>query len=141
MCAGAGEATDCSWRSAARLSWALWPPVLGAAWIADLGAQPPLGMLHQFQCAQACFTGLGPGGLIAAQQLHQGGGKLFGGPSGALAFEGMPVAFPDAQLTLQLHSALVRPFGPVLVPVVGPVAHAGAGVRFRGHPDGRRPLL
>jgi len=60
--------------------------VLGAAWIADLGPQPLLGMLQQ---VQGTLTGLGAGGggwLITAQQLNERRSELFGRPSGPLCF-------------------------------------------------------
>lgn len=108
--------------------------MLRAAWVADFGPQPAPGLFHQLQSPLTGFAALGPGGLIAAQQLHQCSSQLLGGTAGALALECMPVAIADAQLALQADSGFGGSVGPVLVPVVGPVAHAAAAMLIWGHP-------
>jgi hypothetical protein len=104
--------------------------VLGAAWIADFGPQPLLGMVDQFQCPGAGPVAGGGCRLVATQQLNQSGRQLFGGPAGALAFQGVPIAIADAQLLMQVHGGLQGPVGP-MQPVfqgalAGAITHNGA---------------
>jgi hypothetical protein len=40
--------------------------------------------------------------IVSAEQLHQGGRQLLGGPAGPLALEGMPITIADRQLPLEL---------------------------------------
>jgi hypothetical protein len=51
-------------------------------------------------------------GIVAAQELHQRCGQLFGGPPRPLAFKGVPIAIANRQGALQLLGqimALIRP--------------------------------
>jgi len=51
-------------------------------------------------------------GIIAGQQLHQGGGDLLGGPARTLGLERMPVALADGQAAVQLFSEGKRALRP-----------------------------
>jgi len=74
---------------------------LWAARIADFGSQPLLRMVEQRQGALAGRIGPGSARVVATEQLNQRRGHLLGGPTGPLAFEGVPVAITDAQLAVQ----------------------------------------
>lgn len=98
------------------------------------------------QQLQGPLAGSGAGGgsrLITAQQLHQRCSQLFGGTSGALTFQGVPVAVADAQLPVQGNGGRQGLVGPpqalILWLAWGVLAHEDGGRRSR-HPDGSRPL-
>jgi len=146
--------------------------VLGTARIPDLPLQPTQGLGGVLEgplpgCPVRLDRFLGVLKTVAplAEQQHQGRSQLLGGPSGALALEGMPVAIADAQAALQLLRQLAaarRPgngaaglglgLGLVLIakgclhcriPWTGGLnlPHPGAMSQPSRRPSPRRPLL
>lgn len=72
----------------------------GATRIADLRPKPTEGMFHQGGGVLAGGGGSGGLGIIGGQELHQGRSELFGGPTGALAFQPMPLPVVDREAAL-----------------------------------------
>ncbi len=86
--------------------------MLGAAWVADLTAQPAKGVFHQGNRLLPYRARLPLGRVIGLEQLHQRRRQLLDRPARPLRLEGMPVAVADGQQALQgdgLLGGTVRP--------------------------------
>ena len=84
----------------------------GAAGIVEFSLEPEQAVFGQVDGPLPCLRWAGLAGIVAAQELHQRGGKLLGSPAGSLTFKGMPIAIANRQGALQLLSqilALIRP--------------------------------
>ena len=84
----------------------------GAAGIVEFSFEPKQAVFGQVDGPLSRFRWAGLAWIVAAQELHQRGGKLLGGSAGSLTFKGMPIAIANRQGALQLLGqilALVRP--------------------------------
>lgn len=94
-------------------------------------------MLRQFDRLQAGAPGGLHGGVVTAEQQHQGRRQLLGSPSGPLGFEGVPVAVADRQQPLQRHRLRQGSLGPAITGWGWLLRHwtfAGSGAHPDAHP-------